>query len=165
MTEAIRVVVPGSSVGIPSPEVTVIRIVESGPQGIQGPAGGSSAPYTAQAGEDIPAGAPVRIDQVTFKLMRAGAAAMATSTVVGLLSSAVANTFAGTVVRDRVIMADWTSIVGVAALSPGLTYFLSATAGMLSAVPPAIAGQSIAIVGVALDAATMIISIQESILL
>ena len=90
---------------------------------------------TAEAGEDLLAGQPVRMD-ANSKLWRAETTA-GKDEILGLCGSDTGATFAATFGGSQVSRSDWSTIVGSALLIPGSVYFLDPTApGLITRTPP-----------------------------
>lgn len=106
-------------------------------------------------------GQPVYVDgSGTVDLARANASG--TTPVIGLVADAsIAPAAAGNVQTDGVLVsADWTAVIGSAALTAGAEYFLSAAAaGQLTATAPNTTGQYVVPVGRALSATELEITI------
>lgn len=121
---------------------------------------GAAAPVEAVASGDMAAGTPVAIDRSTGQLIAADAAFKPAAFVAGLLSAAVVAGFVGSAAQDRLTLADWSAIAGTARLSPGVPYFLAVGGGLTAAAP---ASACVAMVGTALDSATLLIDPQPPI--
>jgi len=94
------------------------------------------------------------------------ATAGSTAGVIGLVEDAtIATTATGLILTDGVLSsADWTAVVGAATLTAGTVYFLSdATAGMITDVPPTLAGSYVAKIGTAISATDLEVSIARPI--
>lgn len=94
---------------------------------------------------------------------KASAAASGTKRVLGLVATAsIAAATSGNIQTDGVLVsADWTAVAGSATLTPGADYFLSATAGQITATAPSASGQYVCRVGLAIAADTLEISIDH----
>ena len=88
---------------------------------------------------------------------KASAAASGTKRVLGLVRDAsIAAAANGNVQTDGVLTsADWTDVAGTATLTAGADYYLSATAGQLSASAPSSAGHYVCYVGMAISTDTL----------
>lgn len=91
-----------------------------------------------QAKEPITAAGMAVYSNAGFQCMLADADDDAKAEVIGLaLTSAALDAYV-TVLTDGVIeVADWTNAAGSATLTPGSSYYLSGTPGVLTATPPA----------------------------
>ena len=109
----------------------------------------------------ITEGQPVYIDGAdSCDLARANAAS--TRNVIGLVRDAsIAAAATGDVQTDGILsVADWTSVLGAAALTPGTTYYLSAAvAGQITATAPTGAPNSVVRIGTAISGTDLEISI------
>lgn len=119
-------------------------------------AGGGNESVQATAGAAMLIGTPLVVSGATGKLVPADAASLATSRVVGVASASYGDGFPATAMQGSFKLLDWTAITGSPSLSPGVTYFLSVGGG-LSASPPAIPGQYVVVVGVAISATAMLV--------
>jgi len=120
------------------------------------------------AGVTVGKGCPVYISSAnTFN--KAGAGASGTSNVIGLASAAITSGTQGPIQTDGVMTAttaEWDAVAGTTGgLTAGTTYYLSATAGMLTSIAPSGAGQYVIKIGTALSATDLEITIGDSILL
>lgn len=68
------------------------------------------------------------------------------------------------VARGRVVMADWTSVIGSAELTPSARYYLDPTGG-LTTVPTTTGGHCLVVIGEAIDTLVLDLSIQPPIYL
>jgi hypothetical protein len=110
-------------------------------------------------------GTPVCVHSSGTGVRRATAASVGRECV-GFANAATAITFSTPVLTAGVItLADWTAVAGTASLSAGAVYFLSATAGHISATPPSVVGQRVQQVGVAITPDTLSIQVMQSFLL
>ena len=109
---------------------------------------------TATAGEALVAGDMVYISG-TGTILKADATTPAKAAR-GYVLAAVLNAATATVFFDE-------SNTGVSGLTPGATYYLSATAGAVVTAPPTTAGQIVQEVGFAVSATNLHINIQEAI--
>ena len=66
---------------------------------------------------------------------------------------------------ETITLADWTAIAGAATLTPDARYFLSATAGKITATSPSTSGNISQIVGKAVSPTELLVTIRERILL
>lgn len=66
---------------------------------------------------------------------------------------------------ESITLADWTSIAGSASLTPGALYFLDTTAGKITSTAPATSGNITQIIGKAVSATELLLTIRERILL
>lgn len=113
----------------------------------------------------VPAGAPVAVHGSGTGVRRA-TAATAGYECVGLAAGATGVGFSASVlVSGPLTLADWTAVVGGTNLAPGMPYYLSATAGLLTTAPPAVAGQRVQQVGVAVSPDTLVIQVLQPFLL
>lgn len=98
--------------------------------------------------------------------VRKADAATAGRECVGLVSATTAVGFVATVRTSGLLtLGDWSLVTGTPTLVPRTTYFLSATAGRITSTPPAIAGQRVQQIGVAVSADTLVLQILPPILL
>lgn len=124
--------------------------------------------YQAPPGEhDVTANETVVTGQPVFMsgnntVNLADATTVATANVVGFISSgATANNTATMLTEGSILLADWTSVIGSASLTPGATYFLDTTAGMMSATPPTGDGEVVVTLGIAITTAKFDIEVNE----
>ena len=85
---------------------------------------------------------------------------------IGLVNDAsVAAGSPGVIITDGILSsADWSAVTGTALLTAGAKYFLDdATAGMLTDVPPVLAGSYITLVGTAISEIELEVSIRDTI--
>jgi hypothetical protein len=124
---------------------------------------GSGLPlqYELTANETINVGQPVYVSAAdTVNL--ADADALNTSHVLGLaVTDATANSAVLVYSDGKVERSDWTAIVGTANLVAGAVYYLSTTAGQLTTTPPTGDGDHVVRCGVAINATTIDIEINE----
>jgi len=66
---------------------------------------------------------------------------------------------------ESLTMADWTIIIGSTNLTPGADYYLDTTAGKLTATAPSTSGNITQLVGKAVSATELLLTIRERILL
>jgi hypothetical protein len=119
-------------------------------------------PVSGIAGQAIFAGAVVRINKSTARVVLAQADHPNTAEPVGLARADAVNNGTVAIAQDRVTLPDWTAVTGVASLQPGHDYFLSTTTpGGLTATPPASTGQVSCWIGTAVSTTTLLISIQD----
>jgi len=109
---------------------------------------------TATAGEALAAGDMVYISN-TGTILKADATAPAKAAR-GYVLTAVSNAASATVYFDE-------SNTSVSGLTPGATYYLSATAGGVTTTPTTTAGQIVQEVGFAVSATNLHVNIQEPI--
>lgn len=109
---------------------------------------------TATAGEALAAGDMVYIS-ATGTILKADATAPAKAAR-GYVLASVLNAGTATVYFDE-------SNSGVTGLTPGSTYYLSATAGAVTLTPPTTAGNIVQEVGFAVSATNLHVNIQEPI--
>ena len=115
----------------------------------------------------IPAGAPVAVHG-SGTGVRLADAATAGRACVGLALSDTAVGFAVDVrTAGLVTLPDWSAVTaeGNPALAARATYFLDATAGLLTTAPPAAAGQWVQVVGRAVGTDTLDLAVGEPVLL
>lgn len=98
---------------------------------------------------------------------KASAGAVGTTRVLGLVKApSIATTATGLIQTDGTLTAlttDWDVIAGTSGgLTPGAMYFLSATAGEITATPPASAGQYVMSLGLALSSTELEIDTDRS---
>ena len=144
-----------------TPAAVVLQVVEQGPPGV---AGTSAVAKSAQAAEILTVGAPLRVDFLG-QLYLADAATPNNSYVVGLAGATTNIGFACPVERTNLETPSWTAIVGAASLTPGATYFLSATPGMLTTTPPSTVGHTVVVIGKALSTTVMELTLSPPIML
>jgi hypothetical protein len=82
---------------------------------------------------------------------KASAAAGGTKAVIGLVRDAsIAAAATGNIQTDGTLTStDWTSVAGSATLTAGAAYYLSATAGQITATAPTTSGHYVARIGIA----------------
>lgn len=125
---------------------------------------GLVGPFSLLLADTAVGGQPVYVNG-SGEAALADAGALATSDVVGLvLAGASAGSSATILPIGTITISDWTAITGTAALTPGARYCLSTTAGMLTTTPPSAAGEVVVVVGVALTAAKMKITLELRVL-
>lgn len=113
------------------------------------------------AGETVPAGAPAYIVSSNTANL-ASATGLVKSRVVGLITQAASVNEATIVQTDgSVIIADWTSVIGAASLTPGSVYFLHTTDGQMSTTPPTGDGDVVVTMGVAVTTTKFDIEVNE----
>lgn len=134
-------------------------------QGLAGlPAAPPSFLAENKSGGVLAAGSPAATHASGIGVIGASAADNS-KPAVGLVQSETDDGFSATVVTDGPFeMEDWTDVVGAANLIRG-PYFLSETAGRLTAVPPTSAGRILQRIGYAVSPTTMQIEIAGPILL
>lgn len=142
-------------------QVQIVTVGEQGPQGPAGAAGTGIVTYTAETDSDVAKGQAVYVKS-TGNLGLAAAGLIA-----GLATEAKSATFAtGYTAEGALDIADWTSALGTALLTPGSTYYLDpVTPGMLTATAPVTSGQHVVRVGKAMSTTLLDISIAPAILL
>jgi hypothetical protein len=101
------------------------------------PGGSTETQYSAVAAVDMPAGTPVYISRSNSRLYPADNSASSSSLVAGLLIADVEAGFIGTYDRLTIALADWTEIIGSAALLTGQIYFLGRAGTLTTTVPSA----------------------------
>lgn len=126
---------------------------------------GTSDQFTIITDVAVVPGQPVYIDTATQHTKLGNASALTSSFIAGLIATAGAPGSTVSVAIMRLVVADWTSIVGAANLSIGSTYFLATVAGHLTTIPPSVIGQCSTIVGEAISSTEMKIEIEPPILL
>lgn len=155
-----------AQVNVENPGVEVqLLFAGQGQQGIPGPPGGGGGEVNGLCAVSVLAGQPVYADQVTGQFKLATAAALTTSSVIGLMASDTGAGFVGPAQQLSISLADWTPIIGSAALAKGQIYFLATTAGMLTTVAPTVPGQAVTRIGIALTTQMMALGISPPILL
>ena len=123
----------------------------------------------AESAAAIVIGAPVyafAADQVKKGI----ATAKATAKLVGLgLDPTIAAAATGNIITSGILVATTAQWDAVAGTTGGLVfntpYFLSATAGLLTAAPPVTVGQCVVLVGIALSTTELLVEIDPPILL
>lgn len=115
---------------------------------------GVFAKLNANAGAVV-IGTPVYASSAT-QVDKAGAAALATSKVVGLMQSvSTASGVSGFVQQDGIMTAttaQWDAVAGTTGgLAFGTVYYLSGTAGLITATPPSAAGNYVLRIGIAIS--------------
>ncbi len=156
----LEVTTPGVVVEQPATGV----VLETSGQGPPGPAGPGAPVTTIQTDSDVLVGSPVYLTgSSTVDLAQADA--LGTSHVLGLALTAVLAGFATQVAGiGPVTQADWSSVAGAAALTPGAQYFLDALgAGMLTTNPPLGGGDQVVRVGTAINSTTMDVHVHRPI--
>lgn len=130
-----------------------------------------SGDTTGFTGKNVNA-SPITLGMVVYKSATLNEVDLASATddtknAIGFVGeSAIASTASGYIqTSESITMADWTGIAGSASLTPGAIYFLSATAGKITATTPATSGNISQIVGKAVSATELLITIRERILL
>jgi len=113
------------------------------------------------AGETVHAGASAYIvSNNTVNL--ASATGPTKSRVVGLVTQAASANDAAVVQTDgSVDIADWTSVIGAASLTPGSVYFLHTTDGQMRTTPPTGDGDVVVILGIAVTTTKFDIEVNE----
>jgi len=128
---------------------------------------GSSAPlFTGQnKGSNFWIGAAVARHSSGTGLILADATAMVRRSI-GLATVGALTNFAEDVqLEGPFVLNDWTAVIGAVSLQPETDYFLSATPGMLTPISPSISGQISQPVGFSVTPTTLIINIEQAILL
>lgn len=113
----------------------------------------------------LPAGAPVCVDASGVGVQPASAVGNANPCVGLLRQSCVPGALATVVTFGNFKLNDWTAVTGSATLAPRATYYLSETTGLLTNTPPSAAGDSLQIIGVAVDTLTLDLNPEAPILL
>lgn len=128
--------------------------------------GGNSYSAENKEGAEIAAGMACAVHSSGVGVVKASAADN-TKIAVGLIKTTTADTFAGDVQTEGLFtLTDWTAVIGAATLAAKATYFLSPTTpGMLTATPPTTTGQVVQIVGTAVSADTLDLTMETPILL
>jgi len=125
---------------------------------------GYHAPSTTLAlvaGETVNVGAPAYITSNNTANL-ASASDAVKSRAIGLITQAASANSATIVQTDgSVEVADWTSIIGAAALTPGTVYFLHTTDGQMRATPPTGDGEVVVTMGVAVTTTKFDIEVNE----
>jgi hypothetical protein len=117
--------------------------------------------HKVTANETVVTGQPVFMSgNNTVNL--ADATTVATANVVGFISSgATANNIATMLTEGHIVLADWTSVIGSASLTPGATYFLDTTKGQMTTTPPTTDGNVVVTLGIAITTAKFDIEVNE----
>ena len=112
----------------------------------------------------ITLGQPVYISSAD-SVDKASASTGSTAAAIGLVMDAsVASAAVAVIITDGVIdNSDWTAVIGSATLTAGAKYFLSTTAGLLTTIAPSATGEYITVVGTAISATSLEVSIRDSI--
>lgn len=121
----------------------------------------SDSQYDMTANETVVVGQPVYVTgNNTVNL--ADASAEATANAIGLVILA-ASANQATIVRTEgeVSQANWTAVIGSAALTPGATYYLGTTPGTMSTTPPSVDTQVVVRCGIAVTTTKFDIEINE----
>jgi len=113
------------------------------------------------ANETVLVGQPVYVSgNNTINL--ADASDSTAARAIGLvLTGATANGTANVLTEGSVNQADWTSVIGSAALTPGATYFLGTTPGTMSTTPPTTDNHVVVTMGTALTTSKFDIEVNE----
>jgi hypothetical protein len=110
-------------------------------------------------------GQPVAIHSSGVGVVLASAANNSKNAI-GLATEDIAPTFSGVILVDGPLtLADWTNVIGSVTLATKATYWLSATAGLLTTSAPTTIGQIDQVVGKSVSTDTLEIKISESVLL
>lgn len=119
---------------------------------------------TNQTGVGIVKGSPVYKNATTDRIELADATDN-TKQCVGFASELIADTASGVIqTNDTINLADWTTILGSATLTPGTVYFLDSTAGQIVAdVSTFVAGNVVQKVGVAVSTTDLLIQLGDPI--
>jgi len=122
---------------------------------------GPSSEHSLTANETISAGQPVYVSgNNTVNL--ADASSTSTANAIGFATtSASANEAVIVLTEGSVTLVDWTAITGLAALVPGVHYYLSETAGMMSPNPPTSDEAVVTRLGIALTTTKFDIEVNE----
>lgn len=91
--------------------------------------------------------------------------AEATAKAIGVVEDAsIATTASGSILTDGAItVADWTAIAGASTLTAGSVYFLDGVDGMITTIPPTLAGSYVVRIGTAISTTTLEVSISRPI--
>ena len=96
----------------------------------------------------------------------ADASGTSTADVIGVVTTGASATEDGEYITGgSVTTTDWTSIIGSGTLTPGAKYYLSTTAGQLTATPPSSTGEVVIQVGIAATTLLLEVNIKNRILL
>ena len=158
----ITVVQPRTTVTViqPRPTLTVVsnnvNVIELASRGVQGPPGPAAPLAQALAGEDMKKGQPLYIDPGTQSARLATATVWAKAAVIGLCDVDTLAGFITQIAAVKVVLADWTLILGSASLTVGALYFLSPVAGQIT-LQQMTTGQTLVSIGTAVSATTLII--------
>jgi hypothetical protein len=118
----------------------------------------------AVAAENLLPGQPIYADHLgQWRL--ATALTYGKTLVAGLATAPTLIGFVAIAEFEMLTLSDWTSVVGVAALTPNQQYYLSTIAGQLTVIAPTGIGQTCVRVGHAVSTTTMEIAISPPILL
>ena len=100
---------------------------------------------------------------------KASASASATARIIGFAQDAIASAAAGFIQTDGILSGttgEWDAVAGTTGgLSAGTPYFLSSTAGLITATAPVASGSYVVKVGTAISTTELEISISDSTLL
>ena len=148
--------------------VTVLTASAQGPQGPAGAGGtGGAVTYSSENKDSVSLtiGAPLAVHTSGIGVIRANATDNSKHCV-GLATVGVAVGAAETVLTaGPLTKADWTSVIGTTELVAKATYYLSASAGLLTNTPPSSGGNVVQAVGQAVSTTTLNIQIEPAILL
>ena len=154
----------------PSLRYSAIRSEQEGghyvPNEPQLPATPETGFLAAEADDAIKVGYPIYL-KTNGHLAPARANAPATTNVTGLSLSDTASGFSCSYLTEGTVeRTDWTEVAGVALLTPGAAYYLSADApGRITSIAPAALGQYVVRVGRATSTTKLDIEIEPAILL
>lgn len=124
-----------------------------------------------ETGGALVIGTPVYFTGTANEVDKAGAGALATARVAGLVADvSIADTAAGSVLSNGRLTAttgQWDAVTGdTGGLTPGAKYYLEpGTAGMLTTTPPSTDGQVIAPVGQAVSSTVLSIDVDRIVVL
>lgn len=152
-------------VEVPSGSPVVIEVGQQGPAGPPGPPGAGTQ-FDIQTDDAVVIGQPVYLKSPGGTLGLAQANAAGVSRVFGLaIEDQAALVSVEVATLGPVTRADWTPVIGAAALTPGAQYYLDpSTPGMLTATAPQGVGDYVTRVGVAATSDTLDIHIHRPIL-
>lgn len=142
----------------------------AGPTGPIGPQGtpGTTANLVSLVNQEaftVSAGQPVAMKPAGTGVVQATATGNAKKAVGFAAASIVASTGGQIAVMGPLTLADWSAATGSATLTVGATYYLSTTAGQITATAPTTPGNIVQVVGVAIAADTLDIQIAPSVFL
>lgn len=161
-------VIPRNNTGVFEPHRSSTLIVANVPTHLQGPQGLSGIGILLPiriAGEALSAGQPVYTDLIDGKVYLATATIPAKARVAGIANVAAAIGVAVALQIIELTLTDWTPVTGAVSLLPGQNYFLGTTAGTLTTTAPTGVGQSLTVIGMAMEPQTLVIRINPPILL
>ncbi len=135
-------------------ESLATRVIRAGGGGVS-----AGDTWDGEAYVNIAAGQPVAI---LSGLIHLASAVDNTKPVSALALHSVSATFSGDYRSAGIIdLADWSTVAGTTNLTPGATYYLSDTAGMIQTSPPVGALRSLQVVGRAVTATRLLIAIHN----